>query len=59
MFAMPILGRPPASVAEINNTVASHYSDYQFFTNNLTFDKLKQGMGSFPAPPCNNNCLAC
>ena len=50
MFAMPILGRPPASVAEINNTVAGHYSDYQFFTNNLTFDKLKQGMGSFPAP---------
>ena len=50
MFAMPILGRAPASVAEINNTVNSHYSDYQLFTNNLTFDRLKQGMGSFPAP---------
>jgi hypothetical protein len=50
MFAMPILGRPPASVAEINNTVAGHYSDYQFFTNNLTFDSLKKGMASFPAP---------
>jgi hypothetical protein len=50
MFAMPILGRPPASVAEINNTVAGHYSDYQFFTNSLTFDKLKQGIGSFPVP---------
>jgi hypothetical protein len=49
MFAMPILGRPPASVAEINNTVAGHYSDYQFFTNNLTFNQLKQGMGSIPA----------
>ena len=49
MFAMPILGRPPAGVTEINNTVASHYSDYQQFTNNLTFDKLKQGMASFPA----------
>ncbi len=49
MFAMPILGRSPASVAEINNTVASHYSDYQFFTNSLTFDKLKQGMGAFPS----------
>ncbi len=49
MFAMPILGRPPASVAEINNTVAGHYSDYQFFTNNLTFDSLKKGMASFPA----------
>lgn len=49
MFAMPILGRPPASVAEINNTVANRYADYQYFTNNLTFDKLKQGMASFPA----------
>jgi hypothetical protein len=50
MFAMPILGRPPASVAEINNTVAGHYADYQYFTNNVTFDKLKQGMAQFPAP---------
>ena len=50
MFAMPILSRPPASVAEINNTVANHYSDYQYFTTNLTFDKLKQGMASFPGP---------
>jgi hypothetical protein len=49
MFAMPILGRSPSSVAEINNTVASHYSDYQLFTNNLTFDSLKRGMASFPA----------
>src|ERR1019366_6283853 len=49
MFAMPILGPPPASVAEINNTVASHYSDYQFFTNNLTFNTLKQGVASIPA----------
>ena len=49
MFAMAILGRPPASVAEINNTVASHYGDYQFFTNNLTFNQLKQGMASMPA----------
>lgn len=49
MFAMPILGHPPASVTEINNTVSSHYADYLQFTNNLNFDKLKQGMGSFPA----------
>lgn len=49
MFAMPILGRPPASVAEINNTVSNNYGNYLQFTNNLTFDKLKQGMGSFPA----------
>ena len=49
MFATPILGRPPASVSEINNAVSSHYADYLQFTSNLTFDKLKQGMGSFPA----------
>ena len=50
MFAMPILGRPPASVNEINNTVSGHYADYLQFTNNLTFNQLKQGMASFPGP---------
>lgn len=49
MFAMPILGRPPASVAEINNTVNANYADYLQFSNNLTFDQLKKGMSSFPA----------
>jgi hypothetical protein len=49
MFAMPILGRPPASVTEINNTVNGHYSDYLNFTNNLTFANLQKGMASFPA----------
>ena len=50
MFAMPILGRPPASVAEINKTVSSNYANYLQFTNGLTFNQLKQGMSSFPAP---------
>jgi hypothetical protein len=49
MFAMPILGRPPQSVDEINNTVASNYANYLQFTNGLTFAQLKQGMASFPA----------
>ncbi len=49
MFAMPILGRPPASLSEINNTVSSNYANYLQFTNNLTFNQLKQGMASFPA----------
>jgi hypothetical protein len=48
MFAMPILGRPPQSVDEINNAVSSNYGNYLQFTNNLTFDQLKQGMSSFP-----------
>ncbi|MEW6128759.1 MAG: DUF3373 family protein [Acidobacteriota bacterium] len=49
MFAMNVLGRPPASVNEINQAVAGHYSDYQYFTSSLTFDQLKQAMGQFPA----------
>jgi hypothetical protein len=48
MFATPVLGRPPQSIAEINNTVSTHYADYLQFTNNLTFSQLKQGMGSIP-----------
>ena len=49
MFSMPILGRPPASVSEVNNTVSGHYADYLQFTNNLTFANLQKGMASFPA----------
>jgi hypothetical protein len=48
MFAMPILGRMPNSVDEINNTVANNYANYLQFTNNLTFSQLKQAMASFP-----------
>ena len=50
LFASPILGRPPSSIAEINNTVNNNYANYLQFTNNLTFNGLKQAMGSFPAP---------
>ncbi len=48
LFAFPILGRMPTSVAEINSTVSAHYADYQQFTSNLTFAQLKQAVGSFP-----------
>lgn len=47
MFAMNTLGRPPMSVNEINNTVATHYGDYKYFTDNLTFSQLKTAMGQF------------
>ncbi len=50
MFSMPLLGHPPSSVAEINQSVAAHAADYQVFANSLTFYKLKQAMGAFPAP---------
>jgi hypothetical protein len=42
-------GAFPTSIDAINNNVAQHYSDYQFFTNNLTFPQLKAAMGQFPA----------
>ncbi len=48
MFAMSILGAPPTSIAQINNTVSSNYAGYQQFTNNLTFSQLQAAMASFP-----------
>ncbi|MCL5288044.1 MAG: DUF3373 domain-containing protein [Acidobacteria bacterium] len=48
MFAMNILGAPPTSIAQINNTVSSNYAGYQQFTNNLTFSQLQAAMASFP-----------
>ena len=32
----------------LNEIIRAHYSDYLYFTNNLTFDGLKQAVGSFP-----------
>ncbi len=32
----------------LNSYVASHYGDYQYFTNNLTFADLKSQFNSFP-----------
>ena len=54
MFAMNVLGRPPMSVNEINQTVAGNYGDYQYFTSALTFDQLKTAMGNFPADLSSN-----
>jgi hypothetical protein len=42
-------GAFPTSVDAINNNVGQHYSDYQYFTNNLTFSQLKGAMAQFPA----------
>ncbi len=41
-------GMLPGSVDAINSNVAQHYSDYQYFTNNLTFNQLKSAMAQFP-----------
>ena len=37
-------------MAEINSTVNKNWAGYQQFLSNLTFNNLKQAMGSFPAP---------
>jgi hypothetical protein len=38
----------PASLDDVNQLIASNYADYLYFTQNLTFDDLKQTMGMFP-----------
>jgi len=35
--------------AFVNGAVQQNYSQYQFFSNNLTFPQLKTSMGAFPA----------
>jgi uncharacterized protein DUF3373 len=41
-------GAFPPNVTAINNNVAANYSQYLYFTNNLTFSDLKAAMGQFP-----------
>lgn len=48
LFASSILGRPPSGIDEIRGTVAGNYSQYQYFTQNLTFDQLKAAMAQVP-----------
>jgi hypothetical protein len=36
-------------VGMLNGAVQQNYAQYQYFTNNLSFNQLKQGMGAFPA----------
>lgn len=48
LFASSVLGRPPQSIDEISGTVAGNYSQYQQFTQNLTFDQLKAAMAQVP-----------
>lgn len=48
MFYMQTNGVPPASVNAIEQNVAAHYGDYQYFTSKLTFNDLKNAMASMP-----------
>ncbi|MEJ2422711.1 MAG: DUF3373 family protein, partial [Acidobacteriota bacterium] len=38
----------PSGPGDVSQYVATHYGDYQYFTQNLTFDKLKAMMAQFP-----------
>lgn len=48
LFTTGVLGRPPQSLDEISGTVNGNYSQYQQFTQNLTFDQLKAAMAQVP-----------
>ena len=37
----------PASVADVDSFIQANYADYLYFTDHLTFEQLKQMMGSF------------
>ena len=47
-FAQTNGGQFPKSVDQINGNVASHYGDYLYFSQNLTFSQLKGALAQFP-----------
>ncbi len=50
LFYFGATGQLPTSAAQVQQFIASHYGDYLYFTDTLTFRQLQQAMGSFPAP---------
>ena len=50
MFWMGATGSmmPPADISEIDAFIAQNYAQYLYFTDNLTFDWLKDQVGMFP-----------
>ena len=50
MFYMGHSGSPmpPADVGDIQQYIAQNYADYLYFTDNLTFDWLKEQVGMLP-----------
>ncbi len=49
LFYVGATGQPPAAPADVASLIRSHYSDYLYFTQSLTFDQLKAAMAQFPA----------
>jgi len=48
LFYAQNVGQFPSGPAAVNDFIRSHYADYLYFTQNLTFDRLKQTIGQFP-----------
>jgi hypothetical protein len=48
LFYVGATGQPPASPADLASLIRSHYADYLYFTQNLTFDQLKAAIAQFP-----------
>ncbi len=47
MFYYGATGMFPASIGDVDSFIQTNYADYLYFTDNLTFEQLKQMMGSF------------
>lgn len=49
LFYLNATGMPPASPEDVGNLIRDNYSDYLYYLDNVvTFDWLKQTVGSFP-----------
>ncbi len=48
LFYVGATGQPPASPADLASLIRTHYADYLYFTQNLTFAQLKGAMAQFP-----------
>jgi hypothetical protein len=48
LFFVNGAGRFPSGIPEVESFIRSHYADYLYFTQNLTFDQLRQAMAQFP-----------
>ncbi|MEW5764131.1 MAG: DUF3373 family protein [Acidobacteriota bacterium] len=48
LFYYGATGMLPPNPGAVQSFIASHYGDYLYFTDHLTFDQLKKTMGMFP-----------
>jgi hypothetical protein len=48
MFYMGATGMPPQEIGQVYDFIAQNYSNYLYFTDNLTWDQLQQAFGSMP-----------